>query len=94
MTKKKTPVKTVVRPASDPVVLGNIQTPSQQDARPPMGDGDSPSILAHEELQCRVANLEAVVRRLMLVLPASAQADYGALLPCAPSEPATETPTS
>jgi len=57
------------------------QTPSQMDPRPPMGDDAAPSQLDFDLLTARVSNLEAVVRRLMLTLPVSAQADLGALLP-------------
>jgi len=46
-----------------------------------MGDDAAPSQLDFDLLTGRVSNLEAVVRRLMLTLPVSAQADFGALLP-------------
>jgi len=57
------------------------QTPSQLDSRPPMDDDSSPSQLDFDLLRGRVSNLEAVVRRMLLTLPVSAQAEFGALLP-------------
>jgi len=57
------------------------QTPSQLDSRPPMDDDAAPTQLDFDLLLGRVSNLETVVRRMLLTLPVSAQADFGALLP-------------
>lgn len=85
---------TTTKPATPALAKGSVtnddptrpcpegpQTPSQLDWRPPMDDGSSPTQLDFDLLRGRVVNLETLARRLLLTLPVSAQADFGALLP-------------
>lgn len=66
---------------TNPCPEGGPLTPSQLDRRSPMDDGASPSRLDFEILKGRVTTNEAILRRLLLVLPASAQAEFALLIP-------------
>jgi len=60
--------------------LDSITNPSQLDRRAPFEDDASPSRLDFELLSGRVVVLTGIVRRLMQLLPASAQGELTPIL--------------